>query len=193
MGLKSDHWIRKMSDKHAMISPFEGGLVRHSQRMQPLLSFGTSSYGYDLRVADEFKVSSAATSGFSPAILDPKNVDHSAFVDFKGDVCLIPPHGFALGRSVEYFRIPKNVLGLCVGKSTYARCGINIFVTPLEPGWEGHVTLEFANTTPLYAKIYAHEGAVQVLFLEADEACSADYPSRHGKYHGQRGITLPRF
>lgn len=188
MGLKSDHWIRKMSDKHRMIHPYEGGLIKHNQIGTSLVSYGTSSYGYDVRCADEFKV---FTNVHSP-IIDPKDFDENSFVDIKGPYCIIPPHGFVLARTVEYLKMPRNVLGLCVGKSTYARCGILVHVTPLEPGWEGHITLEFSNTMPLPAKIYANEGAAQVLFLEGDEQCSATYADRHGKYQGQRGVTLPK-
>ena len=188
MGLKSDKWIRKMSDKHGMISPYEGGLVKHNQHGTALVSYGTSSYGYDVRCAPEFKIFTNA----SAVVIDPKDFSDKSFIDHKGDFCIIPPHGFVLARTVEYFKIPSDVLGLCVGKSTYARCGILVHVTPLEPGWEGHITLEFSNTMPLPAKIYAHEGAAQVLFFQGDEVCASDYSDRNGKYQGQRGITLPK-
>ncbi|MBR2515214.1 MAG: dCTP deaminase [Halomonas sp.] len=187
MSIKSDKWIRRMAQSDAMIEPFEAEQVRYVNE-QRVISYGTSSYGYDVRCADEFKV---FTNIYS-AIVDPKAFDDKSFVDVKGDVCVIPPNSFALARTVEYFRIPRNVLTICLGKSTYARCGIIVNVTPLEPEWEGHVTLEFSNTTNLPAKIYAHEGVAQMLFLESDEVCETSYKDRGGKYMGQRGVTLPR-
>jgi dCTP deaminase len=188
MSIKSDHWIRKMAAEQRMIEPFEAGQVRSNAAGGRLISYGTSSYGYDVRCADEFKI----FTNINSAIVDPKNFDRNSFVDFKGPVCMIPPNSFCLARTVEYFRIPRRVLTICVGKSTYARCGIIVNVTPLEPEWEGHVTLEFSNTTPLPARIYAHEGVAQMLFLESDEDCSTSYADREGKYQGQTGVTLPR-
>ncbi|MBE0400660.1 MULTISPECIES: dCTP deaminase [Halomonadaceae] len=187
MSIKSDNWIRRMAKSDAMIEPFEAEQVRYVND-QRVISYGTSSYGYDVRCADEFKV----FTNIHSAIVDPKAFDAKSFVDIKGDVCVIPPNSFALARTVEYFRIPRNVLTICLGKSTYARCGIIVNVTPLEPEWEGHVTLEFSNTTNLPAKIYAHEGVAQMLFLESDEVCATSYKDRGGKYMGQRGVTLPR-
>jgi dCTP deaminase len=188
MSIKSDHWIRRMAQQHAMIEPYEPGQVRHREGVGRLISYGTSSYGYDIRCADEFKI----FTNINSAIVDPKNFDANSFVDVKSDVCIIPPNSFALARTVEYFRIPRSVLTICLGKSTYARCGIIVNVTPLEPEWEGHVTLEFSNTTPLPAKIYANEGVAQVLFLESDEVCETSYKDRGGKYQGQTGVTLPK-
>ncbi len=176
-----------MAREHGMIEPFEPGQVKKSGT-ERLVSYGTSSYGYDIRCADEFKI----FTNINSAIVDPKNFDESSFVGFTGAVCIIPPNSFALARTVEYFRIPRNVLTICLGKSTYARCGIIVNVTPLEPEWEGHVTLEFSNTTPLPAKIYADEGVAQVLFLESDEECEASYKDKNGKYQGQTGVTLPK-
>lgn len=176
-----------MAKSDGMIEPFEAEQVRYVND-QRVISYGTSSYGYDVRCADEFKV----FTNIHSAIVDPKAFDAKSFVDIKGDVCVIPPNSFALARTVEYFRIPRNVLTICLGKSTYARCGIIVNVTPLEPEWEGHVTLEFSNTTNLPAKIYAHEGVAQMLFLESDEVCETSYKDRGGKYMGQRGVTLPR-
>ncbi|CEP35903.1 MULTISPECIES: dCTP deaminase [Halomonadaceae] len=187
MSIKSDNWIRRMAKSDAMIEPFEAEQVRYVND-QRVISYGTSSYGYDVRCSDEFKV----FTNIHSAIVDPKAFDAKSFVDIKGDVCIIPPNSFALARTVEYFRIPRNVLTICLGKSTYARCGIIVNVTPLEPEWEGHVTLEFSNTTNLPAKIYAHEGVAQMLFLESDEVCETSYKDRGGKYMGQRGVTLPR-
>ncbi len=187
MSIKSDRWIRSMVAAHKMIEPFEPGQVRTVNDMK-VISFGTSSYGYDVRCADEFKV---FTNVFS-ATIDPKAFDARSFVDHRGDICIIPPNSFVLARTVEYFRIPADVLTLCVGKSTYARCGIIVNVTPLEPEWEGHVTLEFSNTTNLPAKIYANEGVAQMLFFQGDEPCEVTYKGRGGKYQGQRGVTLPR-
>ena len=183
MGLKPDHWIRNMALEHAMIEPFVEKQVR-----QGVISFGVSSYGYDMRVADEFKV---FTNVYS-AVVDPKNFSADSFVDIKADVCIIPPNSFALARTVEYFRIPRKVLTLTVGKSTYARCGLIVNVTPFEPGWEGFVTLEISNTTPLPAKVYANEGIAQVIFFEADEECEVSYADKKGKYQGQTGVTPPR-
>ncbi len=185
MSIKSDRWIRRMATEHAMIEPFADGQVRAGA-----ISYGVSSYGYDMRVAPEFKIFTNALS----AIVDPKAFDPRSFVEFKGDVCVVPPNSFALARSIEYFRIPRNVLTICVGKSTYARCGIITNVTPFEPEWEGHVTLEISNTTPLPAKIYANEGIAQVLFFTADagDECAVSYKDKKGKYQAQRGITLPK-
>ncbi|HEY4321239.1 MAG TPA: dCTP deaminase [Gemmatimonadales bacterium] len=185
MSIKSDRWIRRMATEHAMIEPFTDGQVRAGG-----ISYGVSSYGYDMRVADEFRIFTNVLS----AVVDPKNFDANSFVEFKGDVCVVPPNSFALARSVEYFRIPRNVLTICVGKSTYARCGIITNVTPFEPEWEGHVTLEISNTTPLPARIYANEGICQVLFFEADDddICETSYADKKGKYQAQRGVTLPR-
>jgi dCTP deaminase len=187
MSIKSDGWIRRMSESSAMIEPFEATQVRHVDGRR-VISFGTSSYGYDVRCAPEFKV----FTNINSAIVDPKAFDAESFVDVSADVCIIPPNSFALARTVEYFRIPRNVLTICLGKSTYARCGIIVNVTPLEPEWEGHVTLEFSNTTPLPARIYAYEGVAQMLFFESDEVCEVSYRDRGGKYQGQTGVTLPR-
>ncbi len=170
-----------------MIEPFEPGQVRQVNG-ERIVSYGTSSYGYDIRCADEFKI----FTNINSTIVDPKAFDPNSFVDLKSGVCIIPPNSFALARTVEYFRIPRNVLTICLGKSTYARCGIIVNVTPLEPEWEGHVTLEFSNTTTLPAKIYAHEGCAQVIFIESDEVCETSYKDRGGKYQGQRGVTLPK-
>ena len=183
MTVKPDHWIKKMALEHRMIEPFEEGLVT-----KEAVSYGVSSYGYDLRIADEFKV----FTNINNTIVDPKNFDEQSFVDFKGDVCIIPPNSFALARSLEYFRIPRSVLVICVGKSTYARCGIITNVTPLEPEWEGYLTLEISNTTPLPAKIYANEGIAQLLFFQSDSECSVSYADRKGKYQAQVGVTPPR-
>jgi dCTP deaminase len=187
MSIKSDKWIRRMAQEHGMIFPFESGQVRESAHGK-VISYGTSSYGYDVRCADEFKV----FTNINSVIVDPKNFDTSSFVDIKSDVCIIPPNSFALARTVEYFKIPRDVLTICLGKSTYARCGIIVNVTPLEPEWEGHVTLEFSNTTPLPAKIYANEGVAQMLFFGGDEVCETSYADRGGKYQGQQGVTLPK-
>ena len=187
MSIKSDKWIRRMAEQHGMIDPFEPGQIRE-QEGRKIISYGTSSYGYDIRCAPEFKV----FTNIHSTVVDPKNFDEKSFVDFEGDSCIIPPNSFALARTVEYFRIPRNVLTICLGKSTYARCGIIVNVTPLEPEWEGHVTLEFSNTTNLPAKIYANEGVAQMLFLQSDEACEVSYKDRGGKYQGQRGVTLPK-
>lgn len=187
MSIKSDRWIRRMATGEGMIEPFEPGQVRTVEG-QRIVSYGTSSYGYDVRCANEFKV----FTNISSTIVDPKDFDRGSFVDIVGDVCIIPPNSFALARTVEFFRIPRSVLTICLGKSTYARCGIIVNVTPLEPEWEGHVTLEFSNTTPLPAKIYAHEGVAQMLFFESDEECEVSYRDRGGKYMGQQGVTLPK-
>jgi dCTP deaminase len=187
MAIKSDRWIRRMADECGMIDPFEPTQVREGA-LGRVISYGTSSYGYDVRCADEFKI----FTNINSAIVDPKNFDSNGFVDLKSDVCIIPPNSFALARTVEYLRIPRNVLTICLGKSTYARCGIIVNVTPSEPEWEGHVTLEFSNTTPLPAKIYANEGVAQILFFESDEVCETSYKDRGGKYQGQRGVTLPK-
>src|ERR1700692_1299760 len=176
MGVHADSWIRRMAREQRMIEPFEESLTRQTSE-GPVISYGLSSYGYDLRVADEFKV---FTNVFN-AVVDPKAFDSSSFVDMRGSSCLVPPNSFALARSIEYFKIPRNVLVICLGKSTYARCGIIVNVTPLEPEWEGHVTLEFSNTTPLPAKIYANEGVAQMLFLQSDEECEVSYKDRGGK------------
>jgi len=185
MSIKSDRWIRRMAREHGMIEPFVEGQVRDNA-----ISYGLSSYGYDMRVAPEFKIFTNVLS----AVVDPKNFDERSFVEFGGDVCIVPPNSFALARSIEYFRIPRNVLTICLGKSTYARCGIITNVTPFEPEWEGHVTLEISNTTPLPARVYANEGICQVLFFEADEddVCEVSYADKKGKYQRQRGVTLPR-
>ncbi len=187
MSIKSDKWIRHMAENEGMISPFEPGQVRHNAGSK-IISYGTSSYGYDVRCADEFKI----FTNINSAVVDPKNFDEKSFVDVTTDVCIIPPNSFALARTLEYFRIPRNVLTICLGKSTYARCGIIVNVTPLEPEWEGHVTLEFSNTTTLPARIYANEGIAQMLFLESDEVCETSYKDRGGKYQGQKGVTLPK-
>lgn len=188
MSIKSDKWMRRMAEQHGMIEPFEPEQVRYGADGARLISYGTSSYGYDVRCANEFKIFTNVHS----TTVDPKHFDENSFVDIKSDVCIIPPNSFALARTVEYFRIPRNVLTVCLGKSTYARCGIIVNVTPLEPEWEGHVTLEFSNTTPLPAKIYANEGVAQMLFFESDEVCDTSYKDRGGKYQGQTGVTLPK-
>jgi dCTP deaminase len=188
MSIKSDKWIRRMAETTGMIEPFEPGQIRADEAGNRIVSYGTSSYGYDIRCAPEFKV---FTNIYS-TVVDPKNFDEKSFVDIHADVCVIPPNSFALARTMEYFRIPRNVLTICLGKSTYARCGIIVNVTPFEPEWEGFVTLEFSNTTPLPAKIYAGEGCAQVLFFESDEVCETSYKDRGGKYQGQRGVTLPK-
>ena len=181
--IKSDRWIKKMALEQRMIEPFEDRQVRAG-----VISYGLSSYGYDIRVADEFKV----FTNINSTVVDPKNFDARSFVDVRGDVCIIPPNSFALSRTVEYFRIPRDVLTVCVGKSTYARCGLIVNVTPFEPEWEGFVTLEISNTTPLPAKVYANEGIAQVLFFQSDEPCEVSYADKKGKYQGQGGLTLPK-
>jgi dCTP deaminase len=183
MGVKPDHWIERMCREQRMIEPFEPRLVREG-----VISYGVSSYGYDIRIADEFKI----FTNVNTTVVDPKRFDARSLVDFKGDVCIIPPNSFALGRTVEYFRIPRNILCTCVGKSSYARCGIITNVTPFEPEWEGFATLEISNTTPLPAKIYANEGIAQLLFFTADGECEVSYADRKGKYQAQVGITLPK-
>ena len=185
MSIKSDRWIQRMAREHGMIEPFAEAQVREG-----VISYGVSSYGYDMRVADEFKIFTNVHS----TVVDPKRFDARSFVEYRGDVCIVPPNSFALARSIEYFRIPRDVLTICVGKSTYARCGIITNVTPVEPEWEGHVTLEISNTTPLPARIYANEGIAQVLFFEADadDVCATSYADKRGKYQAQRGVTLPR-
>ena len=183
MGLKPDHWIRKMALEHGMIEPFVDTQVRNG-----VISYGLSSYGYDIRIADEFKI---FTNVFN-TVVDPKHFDPRSMVDFKGGECVIPPNSFVLGKTIEYFRIPRSVLTVCLGKSSYARCGLIVNVTPFEPEWEGFVTLEISNTTPLPAKIYANEGIAQVLFFEADEECEISYADKKGKYQAQQGIVLPK-
>lgn len=187
MSIQPDNWIRKMALEHGMIEPFVDRQVRDKVH-EKVVSYGVSSYGYDLRVANEFKI---FTNVYN-SIVDPKSFHDDAFIQRDGDVCIVPPNSFALARSVEYFRIPRNVLTICLGKSTYARCGIIVNVTPFEPEWEGYVTIEISNTTPLPAKIYANEGIAQVLFFKADEQCDISYADRNGKYMRQVGITLPQ-
>ena len=187
MSIKCDTWIRKMALEQDMIMPFEANQVKQSG-VNKVISYGTSSYGYDVRCAREFKI----FTNINSSTVDPKNFDPESFVDYIGDVCIIPPNSFALARTVEYFKIPREILIICVGKSTYARCGIIVNVTPLEPEWEGHVTLEFSNTTPLPAKIYAGEGCAQMIFFEGTEVCSESYKDKDGKYIGQKGVTLPK-
>jgi dCTP deaminase len=183
MSIKSDRWIRKMAQQHDMINPFTEKQVRTG-----VISYGLSSYGYDLRVSDEFKI----FTNVNNAMVDPKHFDEKSFVSIQSDVCIVPPNSFALARSVEYFKIPRDVLTICVGKSTYARCGIIVNVTPFEPEWEGFVTLEISNTTPLPAKIYANEGLCQILFFQSDEPCETSYKDKKGKYQDQQGIVLPK-
>jgi dCTP deaminase len=183
LAIKSDSWIRKMALEHEMIAPFSERRARNGE-----ISFGLSSYGYDIRLADEFKIFTNVNS----AIVDPKNFDPKSFIDFEGDICIIPHNSFVLARTVEYFKIPRNIMTICVGKSTYARCGIIVNVTPFEPEWEGYATLEISNTSPLPAKIYANEGIAQVVFFEAAEVCETSYADRNGKYQGQTEITYPK-
>ena len=183
MSIKPDTWIKRMAVEHRMIDPFVDDQVRDG-----VISYGVSSYGYDVRIADDFKV----FTNVYGSVVDPKNFDPKSFVDMKTDICVIPPNSFALARTIEYFRIPRDVLTVCLGKSTYARCGIIVNVTPFEPEWEGHVTIEISNTTPLPAKIYANEGIAQVLFFQSDEVCAVSYKDKKGKYQAQRGVTLPR-
>ena len=183
MAIKPDKWIKKMALEEKMIDPFVENQVREN-----VISYGVSSYGYDVRIADEYKI----FTNLNSTIVDPKQFDPRSFVDFKGDVCIVPPNSFALGRTIEYFKIPRKTMTICVGKSTYARCGIITNVTPLEPGWEGYITLEVSNTTPLPAKIYSGEGIAQILFFESDEECLVSYAERKGKYQGQTGVTLPK-
>jgi dCTP deaminase len=187
MSIKSDKWIRRMATEFGMIEPYEPNQIKEIEGKR-IISYGTSSYGYDIRCADEFKL----FTNINSTIVDPKDFDSKNFVDVKGGYVIVPPNSFALARTVEYFRIPRNVLTICLGKSTYARCGIIVNVTPFEPEWEGHVTLEFSNTTPLPAKIYANEGVAQVIFFESDEVCETSYKDRGGKYQGQHGVTLPK-
>jgi len=188
MGVQPDTWIRRMAVEHGMIEPFAEAQVRKTFDGDSVISYGISSYGYDLRVSNEFKV---FTNVFN-TVVDPKHFDERSFVDMETDVCIVPPNSFALARSIEYFRIPRDILTICLGKSTYARCGIIVNVTPFEPEWEGHVTLEISNTTPLPAKIYANEGLAQVLFVKAEAVCEVSYADRKGKYMKQRGITVPK-
>jgi len=204
MAIKPDFWIKEMVKKHRMIEPFEPRQVSKvlvpplAENFKPgeqmalqeksVISYGVSSYGYDMRIADEFKILTDVRS----IVIDPKNLHPQCFLDFKDEVCVIPPNSFVLGRSVEYFRIPRNVIAICLGKSTHARCGIVVNVTPLEPEWEGYVTIEISNTTPLPVKIYANEGIAQVLFLQSDQECETSYADKRGKYQGQRGVTLPK-
>ncbi len=183
MPVKSDRWIRQMAREQRMIEPFA-----EAKKREGVISYGLSSYGYDIRVADEYRI----FTNVNTTIVDPKNFDARSFVEYKGDICVIPPNSFALARSVEYFRIPRNVLTICVGKSTYARCGIIVNVTPFEPEWEGYVTLEISNTSPLPARVYSNEGLCQVIFLESDELCEVSYKDKKGKYQAQQGIVLPR-
>lgn len=187
MSIRSDRWIRRMVAEHNMIEPFERDQICEVNN-ERVISYGTSSYGYDVRCAADFKV----FTNINSAVVDPKQFDESSFVAKRSDICIIPPNSFVLARTVEYFRIPRTVLTICLGKSTYARCGIIVNVTPLEPEWEGHVTLEFSNTTPLPAKIYANEGVAQMIFFEADDVCETSYLDRGGKYQGQRGVTLAK-
>ncbi len=182
MSIKNDRWIIEMAKK-GMIEPFADRQVREG-----VISYGVSSYGYDMRIADEFKI----FTNVNNTIVDPKNFTEKNYVDFKGDVCIIPPNSFVLARSVEYFRIPRNILAICVGKSTYARCGLIVNVTPFEPEWEGYVTIEISNSTPIPAKVYAWEGIAQVLFFEADEECMVSYADKKGKYQKQMGLTPPK-
>lgn len=187
MSIKSDNWIIEQATHNEMISPFAPSQVREAQG-QKIISYGTSSYGYDVRCGNEFKI----FTNINSSIVDPKNFSNDNFVEFTGEECIIPPNSFALAKTMEYFKIPRQTLVVCLGKSTYARCGIIVNVTPLEPEWEGEVTLEFSNTTPLPAKIYAGEGVAQMLFFESDEECQTSYKDRGGKYQGQRGVTLPK-
>ena len=188
MSIKSDKWITEMSKNQSMIEPFSENPIRLDTDGQKLISYGVSSYGYDVRCSNEFKV----FTNIHSAVVDPKSFDEKSFVDIESDICVIPPNSFALARTVEYFKIPRNVLTICLGKSTYARCGIIVNVTPLEPEWEGHVTLEFSNTTNLPAKIYAGEGVAQMLFFESDEECETSYKDRGGKYQGQTTIQVAK-
>ncbi len=187
MSIKSDKWIIDQSENHQLISPFEATQIREFNG-EKIVSYGVSSYGYDVRCSNEFKIFTNTHS----VIVDPKKFDPNSFIDVTADECIIPPNSFALARTIEYFKIPRSVLTLCLGKSTYARCGIIVNVTPLEPEWEGHVTLEFSNTTNLPAKIYANEGVAQMIFFESDQVCKTSYKDRGGKYQGQTGVTLPK-
>lgn len=188
MSIKNDRWIQKMCEEHDMIEPYILHQSKTNDQFEPAVSYGLSSYGYDIRCSSEFKI----FTNINTTIIDPKDFNESSFIDYKGEECIIPPNSFALSRSLERFKIPRNVLAVCLGKSTYARCGIIVNVTPLEPEWEGHLVLEMSNTTTLPAKIYANEGIAQLLFLESDEACETSYLDRRGKYQHQTGITLPR-
>ena len=189
MSIKSDKWIKKMSEEKDMISPFQPNKIKRNESTdEKLISYGLSSYGYDVRCASEFKV----FTNIHSATVDPKKFDSTSFIDVDKEECIIPPNSFALARTIEYFKIPRDILTICLGKSTYARCGIIVNVTPLEPEWEGHVTLEFSNTTSLPAKIYANEGVAQMLFFQSDEVCETSYKDRDGKYQGQKGVTLPK-
>jgi dCTP deaminase len=188
MGLKNDHWIAFQARQKNMINPFVSVLVRENKKGDPVISYGLSSYGYDFRVAPEWKIFTDVYS----SVVDPKNIDPRAMVDFKGDECIIPPNSFVLTRTIEYFRIPKNVLTICLGKSTYARCGLILNVTPFEPEWEGYATIEISNTTPLPAKVYANEGVGQILFFEGDDYPMVTYAARNGKYNKQTGVVPPR-
>ncbi len=188
MSIQSDQWISLMAKEHGMIEPYEAGQIRKNDNGDRIISYGTSSYGYDLRVAREFKIFTNALN----SVVDPKNFSSDSFVSVETDVCVVPPNSFALARSIEYFRIPRDVLTICLGKSTYARCGIIVNVTPFEPEWEGYVTLEISNTTPLPAKIYANEGLAQVIFFKAEQPCTVSYADRGGKYMKQVGVTIPR-
>ena len=187
MSIKSDNWIRRMAEQHKMIEPFAADQVRTAPDGHKIVSYGTSSYGYDVRCSREFKI----FTNINSTIVDPKDFDSKSFVDVTSDVCIIPPNSFALARTVEYFRIPRNVLTICLGKSTYARCGIIVNVTPLEPEWKGKITIEISNTTPLPAKIYANEGIAQIIFLRGEEVCERSYADKKGKYPDQAGLTLP--
>lgn len=188
MSIKEDGWIRKMAYEHKMIEPYVDQLIRTNEEGEKIVSYGLSSYGYDIRLSDEFKV---FTNVYN-SMVDPKQFTEDSFVDINSNSCVIPPNSFALARSIEYFRIPRNILTICLGKSTYARCGIIVNVTPFEPEWEGHVTIEISNTTPLPAKVYANEGIAQVIFFEAAEMCEISYAERNGKYQKQTGITVPK-
>ncbi|MBI4243862.1 MAG: dCTP deaminase [Planctomycetes bacterium] len=183
MPVKSDTWIKMMSLEKKMIEPFEAKQVKDGK-----ISYGVSSYGYDIRVSDEYKI----FTNFNTTVVDPKDFDPKSFIDFKGPYCIVPPNSFCLAKSVEYLRIPRNVLTICVGKSSYARCGIIVNVTPFEPEWEGFVTIEISNTTPLPAKIYSNEGIAQIIFIETDQICEISYADRKGKYQKQQGIVLPK-
>ena len=188
MSIKSDYWIEKMAKEKGMITPFSSSQIRKTSKEESIISYGLSSYGYDVRCSNNFKI----FTNINNSIVDPKKFNKDALVNFVGDVCIIPPNSFALASTLETFKIPRNVLTICLGKSTYARCGIIVNVTPLEPEWEGQVTLEFSNTSPLPAKIYANEGVAQMIFLESDQQCMVSYKDRKGKYQGQGGVTLPK-
>ena len=189
MGVKSDHWIRKMADKHGLIDPFEGGQIRFSRHNTPIITYGTTSYGYDFRCANVFKV----FTNIRTTLIDPKNVQADSYVDVEDDVCIIPPHSMALAKSVERFRFPSHIMGQVSPKTTYSRCGLALLGSNIDPGWHGHLTLSLFNTTPLPLKVYAQEGLGQMVFIEPEEKCSADYEDRRGKYQGVKHITLPKF